>query len=104
MNTSECFAHDVDARNAWVALMPADAVAKIRAIAQPARRALYQDLDQKVKDRYLETLRDLNKEMHVVHVKGLGPVRQAKNQAPALHLILSSAAHDILIENGFVGN
>lgn len=104
MTTSECFAHDVQTRNAWVALMPADSLAKIRAIAQPARSALYQDLDQKVKNRYLETLRESNKEMHVVHVKGLGPVRQSKNQVPDLGLILSSAAHDILIENGFVGN
>lgn len=100
--TSECFAHDIEVRNAWVSLMPADMAAKLRAIAQPARTAFYLDLDMKVKQRYVETLREKNKDMHVIHVKGYGPVRQSKNQLP-LHLYVSSAAHDILIENEFMG-
>lgn len=101
MNISECFEHDINTRNAWVALMPADMTAKIRLIAQPARRALYADLDAKIKSKYLETLRELNKEMVVIQLKGFGPLRQSTKQSP-LDQVLSSVAQDVLIESGFI--
>lgn len=101
MNTSECFEHDINTRNTWVSLMPADMTAKIRAIAQPARRALYADLDAKIKSKYLETLRELNKDLIVIQLKGFGPLRQSKNQTP-LDQVLTSVAQDVLIESGFI--
>lgn len=101
MNISDCFEHDINTRNVWVELMPADMAAKIRVIAQPARRALYADLDAKVKAKYLEKLRELNKDLIVVQLKGFGPLRQSTKQTP-LGPLLSSVAQDVLIESGFI--
>ena len=101
MNRSECFEHDINVRNAWVPLIGPDDVKKMRLIVQPTRTELYQSIDAKIKTKYLETLRDLNKELDVVQLKGFGPLRQSKNQQP-LDMILAGVAHDVLIELGLV--
>lgn len=101
MNRSEMCEHDVNVRNAWVSLMPADAATKIAAIAQPTRLNLYKDLDAKIKTKYLETLRDLNKELEVIQLKGFGPLRQSKNQQP-LDQVLMDVTRDVLTESGYI--
>ncbi|MNS76608.1 Phage RNA polymerase binding, RpbA [compost metagenome] len=93
--------HDVNVRNAWVPLISEAAATKMKAIMQPARTELYQSIDAKIKDRYLETLRDLNKDLVVVQLKGFGPLRQSKNQQP-LDMVLASVAHDVLTETGLI--
>lgn len=101
MNRSELVEHDVNVRQAWSALVSADGKAKLKAIVQPARLAMYKDIDTKVKTKYLETLRTLNSELDVIQLKGFGPLRQSKVQQP-LDEILASAAHDVLSEIGFL--
>ena len=101
MNRSEMVEHDVNVRNAWVSLMPADAAKKIRLLAQPARAALYTDLDNKIKTKYLETLQVLNKELEVIQLKGFGPLRQSKDQQP-LDQVLMDVTQTVLTESGFI--
>jgi hypothetical protein len=101
MNRSEMCEHDVNVRNAWVPLISAADAAKMKAMMQPARTEFYQSIDAKIKDRYLETLRDLNKDLVVVQLKGFGPLRQSKNQQP-LDMVLAGVAHDVLSETGLI--
>lgn len=101
MNRSDLVEHDVNVRNAWVSLIDADVAKKIRLIAQPARLALYQDLDAKIKAKYLETLRELNKNLVVIQLKGFGPLRQSTNQQP-LDMVLMDVTHDVLTESGYI--
>lgn len=101
MNRSELVDHDVNVRQAWSALVTPDAKAKLQAIVQPARLALYKDIDAKVKTKYLETLRTLNEDLEVIQLKGFGSLRQSKTQQP-LDQVLASAAHDVLSEIGFL--
>lgn len=101
MNRSDCFDHDINVRNAWVPLISEADAKKMRSILQPARTELYQSIDAKIKDKYLATLRDLNKNLIVIQLKGFGPLRQSTNQQP-LDMVLASVAHDVLTESGLI--
>ena len=101
MNRSEMVEHDVNVRNAWVALVSPEDAKKLRTIAQPARIELYKSIDAKVKARYLETLAKLNEDLEVIQLKGFGPLRQSKNQQP-LDSVLADVAHDVLRETGLI--
>lgn len=101
MNRSELVEHDVNVRQTWSALVSPEGKAKLKAVAQPARLALYKDIDAKIKTKYLETLQTLNQELDVIQLKGFGPLRQAKNQQP-LDQVLAGVAQDVLSEIGYL--
>lgn len=103
MRNSECFEHDIAVRNAWVIgltedqkeMLRGDQKTNIGGVSQPARFELYREIDQLVKTKYLETLRELNRDQIVIHIKGFGPVRQAKDQMPP-DLRLAGVGGDVI--------
>ena len=101
MNRSELCEHDINVRQAWSALVSEDGAKKLKAVAQPARLAMYKDIDAKIKAKYLETLRTLNEDLEVIQLKGFGPLRQSKTQQP-LDQVLAAAVHDVLSEIGYL--
>lgn len=101
MVTSDCFVNDNNVRNAWVALATAADKAKIHALSVDTRFAFYRDVDSRIKEKYLETLRELNTDLNVIHIRGFGPTRQSTNQQP-LDLVMSGVAFDVLSEIGMM--
>lgn len=103
MRNSECFEHDIAVRNAWVehlteddkVLLRGDQKTNAGGVEKTARFELYREIDQMVKTQYLDELRESNKDQVVIHIKGFGPVRQAKDQLPT-DMRLSSVASDVI--------
>lgn len=96
MSNSQCFEHDIAVRNAWVARLTDDQQFMIRGdhkaglpgMEKEHRFELYRAIDELVKTRYLEVLRELNADQQVVHIKGFGPVRRAKEQVEPDFLLM----------------
>lgn len=96
MNKSQCFEHDIAVRNAWIARLSDDTKFMIRGdhkaglpgMEKGHRFELYRAVDELVKSKYLETLRYLNQDQNVIHIKGFGPVRQAKEQIDSEFLLM----------------
>lgn len=109
MNRSQCFEHDIEVRNAWVSqlseadktLIRGDQKTNAGGMEVSLRFQLYKDIDGMVKEKYLETITELNKDMERIHIKGLGPTRQAKDQMPS-DLRLMAVAAEVLAELDFV--
>jgi hypothetical protein len=101
---SQCFEHDIMVRNSWTFQVSDDAAAKIGVMTQAARMALYQDIDNTIKTKYVEALHELNKEIVVIHLKGYGPLRQAKEQVlnskDSKELFLADIAANVLSDLG----
>lgn len=77
---SQCFEHDIMVRNSWTFQVSDDTAGKLKVMTQAARMALYQDIDNTIKTKYVEALRELNQDIEIVHIKGYGPARRAKDQ------------------------
>ena len=92
MSNSECFSHDAEVRQSWVPLVSSKVAKQLKSIAPAARMKLYKEVDLKVKQLYIKTLAEANKDPIVVHMKGLGLVRKARNQLNRDQVIADCAA------------
>lgn len=97
---SECFEHDIEVRKAWVSVLTDEQRDIIISMESVKRFELYLDIDAMVKERYLDDLIALNADQEVIHIKGLGPVRQAKTQITVEERLLD-AAHAVMDEFEF---
>ena len=89
---SECYAHDIAVRQAWVPLLSSKASEQVLLIERAARFALYKEVDIKIKTLYIKTLADANQSLEIVFVKGLGPTRRAKDQLNLDQVLAEAAA------------
>lgn len=89
---SECYAHDIAVRQAWVPLLSSKASKRILLIERNARMDLYKEVDRKIKTLYVKTLADANQELEIVVIKGFGPTRRAKDQLNTDQVLAEAAA------------
>lgn len=89
---SECFAHDIAVRQAWVPLLSSKTSKQVLLIERATRFALYKEVDLKIKQLYIKTLADANQNLEIVVIKGFGPTRRAKDQLNLDQVLAEAAA------------